>query len=767
VVAVSRNPYFDALDETLRGRHVRVVTQDDVALEGWVDRIHHQQRNVLLRSAHDASGDPVGTAMVANARTIVETERAETIEEIDLEAIEPSPYHAAEFTEVDNDDFVREVRDTGYAGSYPVVRDLGGEFEIVEGHKRIWACRQAGLESHPVAVVDIDGWAAAKRFVVDHLPDRELVESDRRFGFYDDPETRQAIEALVDDWGEDVLELDRVAFNARRLEMDVVDDEEEDATDGEQPEHTPAIRRVETDETEDPDETSGDEDLVIVGTGANGMSKYHRDELCAYAARLNNPRERPLSVLGDAEPCSNCCPEAEEEDDGSEDDVSRDETVEIEVPDDAVEEDLGTYEVRDYATWTIVLGADVAREFDADSVTVRDMGGWYALTSGTSEEWPDYTVTGSQIKIGKPGCEVIGAEPGDEIRAVAVGDVVRLEPVGEFREVPPEATGEAETVYVTSGHKNVFHRDEDCERAQRSSNVYERSELQVDDLEECTFCGGGEVDDTEEEEDDEDADESIDDLLDDPEPDGDEDEVDEADQGDADEVPEYRSCSCGETFADSLEYRIHRTEDHGKPQGTLGHLEPGEFEETVNDVGGVQELGDELGFSTERTLRILNVYGLEDAVGPGDVEISDVNDFEFDGVVDGHDVATGEFWCGFCGEGPLDTEAAVREHHQDERHAGEAAVRSEDPSIEVENASTSRADGGVAAIMSSTDGPGQRCQNCGSHVTKHYARIHTPEGEEEKGPRVCPNCEDKVREGDGTVREARAPRRASGNGGPS
>ncbi len=49
------------------------------------------------------------------------------------------------------------------------------------------------------------------------------------------------------------------------------------------------------------------------------------------------------------------------------------------------------------------------------------------------------------------------------------------------------------------------------------------------------------------------------------------------------------------------------------------------------------------------------------------------------------------------------------------------------------------------------------CQNCGSFVTTAYARVFTPDGVE--NPRVCPNCEDKIREGAG-VREARSTRRA-------
>ena len=51
--------------------------------------------------------------------------------------------------------------------------------------------------------------------------------------------------------------------------------------------------------------------------------------------------------------------------------------------------------------------------------------------------------------------------------------------------------------------------------------------------------------------------------------------------------------------------------------------------------------------------------------------------------------------------------------------------------------------------------PMPTCQNCGSHVTRAYARVFTPDGVDD--PRVCPRCDDKLREG-AEVRDARAPR---------
>jgi len=47
------------------------------------------------------------------------------------------------------------------------------------------------------------------------------------------------------------------------------------------------------------------------------------------------------------------------------------------------------------------------------------------------------------------------------------------------------------------------------------------------------------------------------------------------------------------------------------------------------------------------------------------------------------------------------------------------------------------------------------CQNCSSHVTVQYVRVFSPDGIED--PRVCPHCDDLVRDG-AEVRETKAPR---------
>ncbi|KOX92801.1 hypothetical protein AMS69_10075 [Haloarcula rubripromontorii] len=52
------------------------------------------------------------------------------------------------------------------------------------------------------------------------------------------------------------------------------------------------------------------------------------------------------------------------------------------------------------------------------------------------------------------------------------------------------------------------------------------------------------------------------------------------------------------------------------------------------------------------------------------------------------------------------------------------------------------------------------CQGCGETVTEQYARVFTPDGVDQ--PRVCPFCEDRVRDG-AEVREARSHRGGDGS----
>ncbi|ELY70820.1 hypothetical protein C490_06002 [Natronobacterium gregoryi SP2] len=199
------------------------------------------------------------------------------------------------------------------------------------------------------------------------------------------------------------------------------------------------------------------------------------------------------------------------------------------------------------------------------------------------------------------------------------------------------------------------------------------------------------------------------------------------DQNDDDAETFPRECHCGATLEDSLELAIHRTEAHGVPQSQFNNLEPGEFEAIVRDADSLQDIIDETGWSSTRTLRVMGIYGLGDVVGPDGIEFSDLGDYEFDGV------------------------ATVSETASDP--AGDDI---DDPSMADRSEQRVANDGGAVAFTdysASTGTTDTQCQNCGSHVDKQFAKVFEPE--KEGAPRCCPNCENLVREGDGTIRPAR------------
>ena len=76
----------------------------------------------------------------------------------------------------------------------------------------------------------------------------------------------------------------------------------------------------------------------------------------------------------------------------------------------------------------------------------------------------------------------------------------------------------------------------------------------------------------------------------------------------------------------------------------------------------------------------------------------------------------------------------------------DASSERDTPSESSSPSSTSRSSGSTSV----------ECQNCGAHVSQSYADVFTPEDVED--PRVCPSCPDKIREGDGSIRDARSSR---------
>lgn len=227
---------FDsAVASSFRGEFARVVSNDGQIFQGWVEDVQADNRHVLLRDAvlvFEGGTDSRGAVLVAHADSIEKLNRESAIARAALGNLRQAPWHTAEFDVADHQLYVDEVRREGWASSFPVVRQIQDErrspdFEIVEGHKRLWAAAQAGLDAHPVEIVELDDFEAAGRFVCDHFPARRHVDQDERHEtWYDDEDVAASIEVLIERFGADVRDIDRITsgrigFNAERLGIDV------------------------------------------------------------------------------------------------------------------------------------------------------------------------------------------------------------------------------------------------------------------------------------------------------------------------------------------------------------------------------------------------------------------------------------------------------------------------------------------------------------------------------------------------------------------
>ena len=164
---MSGNPFYDTLDTGLRGKRCRVET-DAGTFVGWVERVHHSRGSVVLFDAVDQdTGDDLGAVYVRTPDVVVALTPSKRIEYRRVADLTPHPEYPGGVEP--KDAVVRACRRDGYAGSFPVVRTDG---TILNGHKRIRAAEVAGLDSHPVEVVEVTDEQARELFALAH---RELA----------------------------------------------------------------------------------------------------------------------------------------------------------------------------------------------------------------------------------------------------------------------------------------------------------------------------------------------------------------------------------------------------------------------------------------------------------------------------------------------------------------------------------------------------------------------------------------------------------------
>lgn len=180
------NPFNDRLDWALQGKNVRVHTSHRV-YTGWVERVHHQRGSVILHDAevqtrladHELS-DPesVGSVFCRSPEQIVTLYPRKSIEYLSVGLVVDSPHYEEDLTPKDY--HMRRVYRNGFAGSFPVVRPIHNEneiehYELINGHKRVEAIRQVGLDEHPFEVFECTDEQAERLY---HLAHREHESDD-------------------------------------------------------------------------------------------------------------------------------------------------------------------------------------------------------------------------------------------------------------------------------------------------------------------------------------------------------------------------------------------------------------------------------------------------------------------------------------------------------------------------------------------------------------------------------------------------------------
>lgn len=162
------NPFNHAVDNALRGQKVQVRDRDGHTHIGWLERVHHQDGDVLLRGAERPrknNGPNGGPVWIREVVEVFAVDPHSRVEERAVEDLSPHPLNG-DVEDIDRP-FLHDVVRDSFAGSFPVVRENG---TIINGHRRIEACRQAGVETHPVEVVDVTDQEAALRYTLAHPP---------------------------------------------------------------------------------------------------------------------------------------------------------------------------------------------------------------------------------------------------------------------------------------------------------------------------------------------------------------------------------------------------------------------------------------------------------------------------------------------------------------------------------------------------------------------------------------------------------------------
>jgi ParB family chromosome partitioning protein len=178
------NPSYDPNDD------LAIIVYQDTLDRGRPNYSGHKPIKITDLNDEDITHYAYPSSRLTKVDTISHTT-------VDISNIRPSPYHARKFAYEDNVEFIQMLKEQGVPTPYPTLRIVGEDsFEIVNGHKRIWASAAAGIETINAHCVHLSDWEATKEFVTNHLD-----------GSYSPEERETTIRRLRDDWEDQLRQL--------------------------------------------------------------------------------------------------------------------------------------------------------------------------------------------------------------------------------------------------------------------------------------------------------------------------------------------------------------------------------------------------------------------------------------------------------------------------------------------------------------------------------------------------------------------------------
>ena len=107
--------------------------------------------------------------------------KAETLQIKKLHPFEGHPFKVADNEEMDQ--LVESIQAQGVLTPL-VVRPLNnGEYEVISGHRRLHACKRAGIETVPAMITEMDRNAAAIALVDSNLHREHILPSEKAFAY--------------------------------------------------------------------------------------------------------------------------------------------------------------------------------------------------------------------------------------------------------------------------------------------------------------------------------------------------------------------------------------------------------------------------------------------------------------------------------------------------------------------------------------------------------------------------------------------------------